>query len=49
MEIKTDGSMPLFLSAALDEMKIFPSSFSKYGRAYLDVLSENRTPIQIKI
>ena len=42
MEIKTDGAMPLWLSHALDELKIYPSSFSKYGRAYLDITNEKR-------
>lgn len=35
MEIKTDGSMPLWLADALDACRIFPTSFSKYGTAYL--------------
>lgn len=35
MEIKTDGSMPLWLSHALDECHLYPTSFSKYGTAYL--------------
>ena len=34
MEIKTDGAMPLWLSAALDQCKIYPATFSKYGTAY---------------
>lgn len=34
MEVKTDGSMPLWLSHALDELQLFPTSFSKYGTAY---------------
>ncbi len=34
MEIKTDGAMPLWLSHALSEQTILPSSFSKYGTAY---------------
>lgn len=37
MEIKTDGAMPLWLSDALDECKIFPISYSKYGTAYADM------------
>ncbi|MBQ8357840.1 MAG: polyphosphate polymerase domain-containing protein [Clostridia bacterium] len=36
MEIKTDGAMPLWLSHALDAARIYPTSFSKYGTAYLD-------------
>jgi len=42
MEIKTDGAMPLWLSHALDELKIYPASFSKYGRAYIDIINEKR-------
>ena len=34
MEIKCIGSMPLWLTAALSEHKIFPSSYSKYAKAY---------------
>jgi len=34
MEIKIAGAMPLWLSHMLDEMKIYPVSFSKYGNAY---------------
>ena len=36
MEIKTDGAMPLWLSAALDRCCIYPTKFSKYGTAYRD-------------
>lgn len=35
MEIKIPGSMPLWLCEILDELKIFPTSFSKYGTAYM--------------
>ena len=35
MEVKTDGAMPLWLAHALDECRLFPTSFSKYGTAYL--------------
>lgn len=41
MEIKTDGAMPLWLSRALDRLKIYPASYSKYGRAYLDIINKN--------
>jgi hypothetical protein len=40
MEIKTEGAMPLWLAHLLDEMRIFPTSFSKYGRAYLNELEK---------
>ena len=35
MEIKIPGAMPLWLSKELSRLKIFPTSFSKYGRAYM--------------
>ena len=34
LEIKTAGAMPLWLADALNEEKIYPGSFSKYGTAY---------------
>lgn len=34
MEIKILNAMPLWLSHMLDELKIYPASFSKYGSAY---------------
>lgn len=34
MEIKSLGAIPLWLSKALDELEIYPRSFSKYGKAY---------------
>lgn len=34
MEIKIPGSMPLWLSQILDELEIYPISFSKYGMGY---------------
>ena len=37
MEIKTEGAMPIWLSEALDELEIFPASYSKYGTAYADM------------
>lgn len=42
MEIKVSGSMPLWLSHLLDECEIYPTSFSKYGHAYLAALSQNQ-------
>ena len=38
MEIKTSGAMPLWLVDILNENRIFPSSFSKYGEAYKNML-----------
>ena len=34
MEIKIAQSMPLWLCRALSEYQVYPTSFSKYGRAY---------------
>lgn len=34
LEIKIFGAMPLWLAQALSELKIFSSSFSKYGKTY---------------
>ncbi len=34
LEIKTLGSMPLWLVKSLTELKIWPNSFSKYGHIY---------------
>lgn len=35
MEIKIPGAMPLWLAHILAELEIYPVSFSKYGRGYL--------------
>lgn len=35
MEIKIPGSMPLWLAHILAQLEIYPVSFSKYGRGYL--------------
>ena len=34
MEVKALGSMPLWFTKALSELKIYPISFSKYGKIY---------------
>lgn len=38
MEIKIPGAMPVWMSQILTELKIFPTSFSKYGTCYKDHL-----------
>jgi hypothetical protein len=44
MEIKLPGTMPLWLAHLLDEFKIYPVSFSKYGRGYqITELQKNKT------
>lgn len=40
MELKISGAMPLWLSHALDQLKIYPGSYTKYGNAYKTLLSE---------
>ena len=43
MELKIAGAVPLWLSEVLAREKIYPTSFSKYGRAYTDsVISGNK-------
>lgn len=43
MEIKTSGSIPLWLAQILSEFSIFPVSFSKYGNIYKQELTEGTT------
>lgn len=42
MEIKTSGGLPLWITHALTQNKIFQTSFSKYGAAYQDMMTEPR-------
>jgi hypothetical protein len=35
MELKISRAIPLWLAHILDEYRLYPVSFSKYGRAYL--------------
>lgn len=44
LEVKVQQAMPLWLSAILDEGKIFKGSFSKYGEAYRQQLLLARGP-----
>ncbi|MDD5848991.1 MAG: polyphosphate polymerase domain-containing protein [Firmicutes bacterium] len=43
MEIKVGGGMPLPLVSTLSDLKIRPVSYSKYGRAYRQLVKEKRT------
>lgn len=38
MEIKCRGGMPLWLCRALSELKVYKTSFSKYGTAYKNII-----------
>jgi hypothetical protein len=42
MEIKTNASIPMWLTDILTKNHIFSSSFSKYGTEYFEYLIENR-------
>lgn len=44
MEIKSSGNMPLWLARLLSELKVFPTSFSKYGFEYKSLLSGQPQP-----
>lgn len=41
MELKTSGGIPLWMTHVLNQNGIFKSSFSKYGAAYKDILTNN--------
>lgn len=38
MEVKSAGSIPMWLSSLLSEYKIYPTSFSKYGVEYMKTI-----------
>jgi hypothetical protein len=40
MEIKIGEAMPVWLADILDELKIYPASYSKYGTCYCNYLSK---------
>ncbi len=42
MEIKVSNAMPVDLARKLSELDIFPTSFSKYGSGYVDMMSTVR-------
>lgn len=44
MEIKSSGNMPLWLAHLLSELKVFPTSFSKYGFEYKSLLAGQPQP-----
>ncbi len=41
MEIKVTNALPMELSKKMSELGIFPVSFSKYGKAYTQMIKEN--------
>ena len=41
MEVKIPGAAPLWLAHLLSELRLFPTSFSKYGTCYREhILNE---------
>ena len=40
MELKVSGGLPLWMSHTLNELRLYKSSFSKYGEAYCHMLAE---------
>lgn len=49
MEIKTAGGLPLWMSHELNRLKVFHTSFSKYGSAYLDLMAKSDLEDQRRI
>lgn len=41
MEIKTPGGLPLWMSHELNRLRVFRTSFSKYGLAYQDLMEKS--------
>ena len=37
MEVKTPEALPVWMADILDALKLYPVSFSKYGRAYKEM------------
>lgn len=40
MELKTAGGLPLWMSRELNRLRVYPTSFSKYGAAYKQMMAE---------
>lgn len=43
MEIKTSGGLPLWMSHELNRLRLYHTSFSKYGMAYRDLMAKAET------
>ena len=46
MELKAGDALPIEMARILSELKIFPSSFSKYGEAYR--VSHSRADVSVQ-
>lgn len=42
MELKVNKAIPMWLTGILSELKVYPISFSKYGRVYINTLKKKR-------
>ncbi|MBQ4283328.1 MAG: polyphosphate polymerase domain-containing protein [Lachnospira sp.] len=42
MEVKIPGAVPLWFARCLSQLKVYPTSFSKYGTEYMRYLQENK-------
>jgi SPX domain protein involved in polyphosphate accumulation len=42
MEVKNAGALPIWLVEVLDNAKAYPQSFSKYGRAYMNLRKDKK-------
>jgi hypothetical protein len=49
MEIKTPQAIPLWLARTLSELRLYPVSFSKYGREYLGRLAARQLEYGVKV
>lgn len=49
MEIKTTGGLPLWMSHTLNRLKVFKTSFSKYGLAYQHMMTKSETDEERKV
>ena len=45
MEVKTSGGLPLWLTEVLTRERIFKTSFSKYGRAYVEMIKGDKANV----
>ncbi len=43
MEIKTHSALPIWLCEILSDLEIYPTSFSKYGTAYSQILKQENS------
>lgn len=47
MEVKVPGAFPLWLAHTLTELRVFPTSFTKYGNAFLEVTGARKPAASI--